>query len=200
MTDGHPLAYTAPHAYHHLGCPKYSTRKDRHNNRTFTLQRHISHTHLYDTTAVEGLFSSANDAKQIDLKLDSATETPHHISLDTTVSVTLLPSHIRSTARDGMAPLAHRAAEKIAKHAADVSRAGRTFMAFASDTQGTIGPPSFAAWLRGLFAAYARDLRSRSLDTTASNFALESLLAELLAVLVRDNHRAIERLTIRDRP
>ena len=99
-----------------------------------------------------------------------------------------------------MAPLQLRATRKIRKHAADVAKAGRTFMAFASDSLGTIGPPAFAQWLRHLFAAYARDLRSRSLDSTASNFALENLLAELLAVLVRDNHRAIERLTIRDRP
>ena len=53
---------------------------------------------------------------------------------------------------------------------------------------------------RGVFAAAARDARPHDGDATATQlYALDLALAELLAILVRDNHAAIWRLTVQDR-
>ena len=69
-----------------------------------------------------------------------------------------------------------------------------------SDTLGTIGPPPFAVWLRGVFAAAARDARPHDGDSSATQLhALDLALAELLAILVRDNYAAVVRLTVQDR-
>ena len=75
---------------------------------------------------------------------------------------------------------------------------GRAFMPFTGDTLGGIGPPAFQQWLRGIYAALALRARADGEDAHAPQFALDLLLAELLATLVRDNVSMIERLTIRD--
>jgi len=49
-----------------------------------------------------------------------------------------------------------------------------------------------------VFAAVALRARSDGEDPHAASFALEMLLANLLATLTRDNVNMIERLTIRD--
>ena len=64
MTAPSPLAYTVPHAYHHLGCQKYSSRIDRHNHRTAVLHRHLSTLGIYSAEMVKGLFSSTLVAYQ----------------------------------------------------------------------------------------------------------------------------------------
>ena len=147
---------------------------------------------------VKGLFTSSSSKRQIDLKLDSAVLMPPHLSLDATVSCLLLPSWLTATAASAAAPLQTRAAEKIAKHAAECSAMGRVFFPFVSDTLGGIGPPPFVVWLKHVYAAVARRQRAEGGDRAAAAFALESLLAELCAVLVKDNVTMIERLTIRD--
>ena len=92
-----------------------------------------------------------------------------------------------------------RANKKNGKHASECHAVGRTFLPFVSDTQGGIGPPSFVDWLKSVFAAYARAARAEGGDGSDDRLALENLLAEMLAVLVRDNFKMIDRLTVHDR-
>ena len=77
-------------------------------------------------------------------------------------------------------------AEKIAKHAAGCAEQSRSFLPFVGDTGGGIGPATFTYWLRDVYAADQRRQRADGDDGSASRFALEHLLRELLAVLVRD--------------
>ena len=185
---------------HHLACGKYSSRIDRHNHRTALLHRHIAALHIYDGKLVKDLFSSSTSKRQIDLKLDSSFHSPLHLSIDTTISCILLPSYLPDTAVAASRPYAARAAHKISKHAAECAAAGRAFLPFVGDTLGGIGPDAFVSWLKGLFAAADLAARSDGGDHAAATFALDHLLCDLLATLVRDNHLMIERLTVRDRP
>ena len=198
MTGSHPLAYTAPHAYHMLGCPKTSSRIDRHNHRTTVLHTSLCKTNIYTSNMVTGLFTSSASKKQIDLKLDSTHHSPTALALDTTISCLLLPTYLASTAVSAEAPLQARATHKITKHGGDCALLQRAFMPFVGDTLGGIGPPAFRWWLRDVFAAVALRARSDGEDPHAASFALEMLLANLLATLTRDNVNMIERLTIRD--
>ena len=110
----------------------------------------------------------------------------------------MLPTYINQTAASGMKPLLVRAADKISKHAADCTALGRTFMPFSGDTGGGIGPPAFIDWLKGVYGAFGLRLLSDGCERTAATFALDRLLADLLAALVRDNYVMIERRTTRD--
>ena len=77
--------------------------------------------------------------------------------------------------------------------------AGRVFFPFPSDTLGGIGADPFIQWLKGMYTASDLIRRAEGGDALHGRFALDALLAELLATLVRDNHRMIERLTFHDR-
>ena len=97
-------------------------------------------------------------------------------------------------------PLRDRHAEKTSKHSAEAAAAGRVLFPFVSDTLGTVGPPEFAAWFKSLFGAAARAAAAHDRSAAATaQFNLDLALAELLALLVRDNVAAITRLTIHDR-
>ena len=52
--------------------------------------------------------------------------------------------------------------------------------------------------MRGIYTHLALRARADGEDAYAPQFALDQLLADLLATLVRDNVSMIERLTIRD--
>ena len=132
------------------------------------------------------------------MKLDSPVLEPPHISVDTTVSCFLLPSYLSDTAISAALPFQTRATEKIAKHAAECAAAHRVLSPFVSDTLGGVGPAPFIVWLKYVYSAVARRQRAEGGDHAAAAFALESLLAELGAVLVKDNLIMIERLTVRD--
>ena len=150
---------------------------------------------------IKGLFSSQATNRQIDLKADSTTHHPHqHLSLDTTITSSLLPTYLATQSTSPTAVHLLKAARKIGKHAKDCDAIGRTFLPFTSDTLGGIGPPQFVEWLKSVYAAYDRANRAEGGDGSDGRFALDTLLAELLAVLVRDNVRMIDRLTINDRP
>ena len=95
-------------------------------------------------------------------------------------------------------PFRSRSTKKIHKHADDCARMQRGFMPFVGDTLGGIGPPAFQDWLRRVYRAVALRARADGGDIHAAHFALDFLLADLLATLVRDNVSMIERLTIRD--
>ena len=198
ILDSDDLAYTVPFAYHHLGCQKTSSRIDRHNHRNAVLHRHIPRTKIYTSEMVKGLFSSATSRKQIDIKFDSPFHAPYALSVDTTISVTLLPTYLRDTAVSAIRPLLSRTQEKHDKHAASCNDAGRAFLAFASDTLNAMGPPAFVNWLRRLYSAADNLARSNGDDGSEQRDALQHLICELQAVLVRDNYLMIDRLTIRD--
>ena len=121
------------------------------------------------------------------------------MSIDTTVSVAFLPSHLADAAVSATRLLDVRAAEKTNKHAAGCAELNRTLLPFVSDTEGGIGPDAFVYWLKGTYAADQLRARADGDDGTRAPFALENLLCELLAVLVRDNYTMIERLSVRDR-
>ena len=133
------------------------------------------------------------------LKLDSSSHFPYHISLDTTISVTLLPSYITDTAIDAAIPLQTRDDEKSSKHAHDCAEHNRQYKSFASDTQGAIGPPSFTSWLKHLYYTVSLARRADGDTGASTQFALDLLLADLLAALVRDDAEMIDRLPVRDR-
>ena len=92
-----------------------------------------------------------------------------------------------------------RADEKVNKHLAGCRDRHRDFLAFVSDTEGGIGPDSFVVWLKATYVADQLHARADGDDGTRAPFALENLLCELLAVLVRDNYSMIDKLTVRDR-
>ena len=75
----------------------------------------------------------------------------------------------------------------------------RQYKSFASDTQGAIGPPAFASWLKHLYYTVSLARRADGDTTASTQFALDLLLADLLAALVRDDAEMIDRLTVRDR-
>ena len=162
-----------------------------------SFKRAIHRTRLYDCEQVVGLFTNSENHKQIDLRLDSTVLEPSAISLDTTVSCTLLPSYITTTASDAMAALANLAHLKYLKHGNDVASQHRTLLTFASDTLGGIGPPEFADWLQLLFAEAER--RANPTNHRRENFHyLDQLLCALLYTLIRDNVYMINKLTILD--
>ena len=68
-----------------------------------------------------------------------------------------------------------------------------------AQTEGGIGPDAFVFWLKSTYAADKLRARADGDDGTRAPFALENLLCELLAVLVRDNYSMTEKLTTRDR-
>ena len=198
MVGQHPLAYGAPHGFHQLSCVVTSSRIDRHNNRTYVLKKHLDMTKIYSSAASYNLHASSVSRKQVDLQLDSTFHQPMSLSVDTTISVAFLPTHLASVASSATALYNTRAAEKIAKHAAGCAEQSRSFLPFVGDTGGGIGPAAFTYWLRDVYSADQRRQRADGDDGSASRFALEHLLRELLAVLVRDNFKMIDRL-VRDR-
>ena len=74
----------------------------------------------------------------------------------------------------------------------------RVFLPFTSDTLGGIGAEPFIQWLKGVYTANNLRLRAEGDDGSSGRLLLDDLLAEWLAVLMRDNVNMIERLTIRD--
>ena len=70
----------------------------------------------------------------------------------------------------------------------------RALLPFVSDIGGGIGDDPFWRWLIGVYLAHERRLRANGGDGSEAAYALENMLRELQAILVRDNYTAITRL------
>ena len=186
------------HECHHVACRVTKCRITRHNHRVLCLQKHIEATGVYSCAASTSLYSDTESRKQVDLNLDSTFHHPLSLSTDATISCQYIPAHLGRTAASPGSLYRHRADEKIAKHAAGCAQRLRALLPFVADIGGGIGDDPFWHWLISVYHAYERRLRANGGDGSEAAYALENLLRELQATLMRDNHTAITRL-IEDR-
>ena len=119
-----------------------------------------------DTT--QRLSSSATSGRKVDVVITKYDHSHPVTSIDTTVSVPLLPSHIGDACESADILFAKRAREKDEKHLPGCVNMGRAFIAVVFTTLGGIGPAAAREYLDSFFAAaFAAERREGGTGSTS---------------------------------
>ena len=183
----HPnLFLIAALALHHIACGASGKSLARHNAICRILVKAVCKELGVTPQLIERLHSSTESRRMVDAVVTAFQNTPEHLGIDATVSVSLLPSYIRAAARSGTAIFQQRANEKKKKHegfSADQT-GSKGFLAMVMNHLGGTGPAEWWKWFDAAFAqAVLTELRTGVVYRSAMQrkaFALQKAQSALM--------------------
>ena len=191
LTPQHEMAYSHPHAYHHIGCGSGKLRTDRHDSIASAATSALAGEGPFRVDLKRNLTSSTRRDTKVDFLLTANHTVPNVTAFDVTISCSLTSTYISAAASSATAIFTERTREKVAKHLPGSIEQGRAFLPIVFNSFGGLGPPETIEWFDAVFRHSAQ--RERAAGGSGRTAADRKLLfyASVHAALIRATARMV---------